>query len=348
VGPGWLLGIWSRNVATQPGQKVAGNVATPTNELFLVDPRGGRYVVSANIGAGTLASWSGDGRRALLTTEVGGTSGGSSTRLVQVDLASGRTGTSFSVPKSSTVFFGSATFTRPRGLALLVTTQTNDRELLQRYSPSGVLERTYPATFQAGGAFTGGVLSSPSGTQLVLGTSKGIALVGNDGTVLAQVLVPAVSECDPMRWWSTDVVLASCIGSNGSAQRLYEVPTTHGAATALTGEPRPPDAGDMNAWALGSGVYVQDAGGCGYVYLAKLQPGALTTPVAVPGVKQGNSVFVLGATKDQLAIQATLNCGPGESVLWFNAASDTTTIVLGPPVNGGSVSQALTYPDPNG
>jgi TolB protein len=39
-------------------------------------------------------------------------------------------------------------------------------------------------------------------------------------------------------------------------------------------------------------------------------------------------------------------CGSGVSVLWFDPAANTSTVVLGPPLNGGGVIDALMYPDP--
>jgi TolB protein len=118
----------------------------------------------------------------------------------------------------------------------------------------------------------------------------------------------------------------------------------------LTGAPLKsgPDVGDLNAWAIGSGVYLQDAGGCGYQYLAKLQVNRLTKPVTVPGVVRGDSIFVLGVANGQLALQATVACGGGQSALWFNPAKNTATVVLGPPLNGGGVQAAVPYPDPMG
>jgi TolB protein len=343
VGPGWLLATWNPNKGTAPGTHAAGNVANPVNSIFLVDPAGGRYLVARYTNENeSLVGWSGDARRALLVDDV------SSTRISSIDIATGKV-SEFALPASNTVFFESVAYTRPDGLALLITTQTDNAQLLQRYSLTGTLQRTYPASFSEVGTYEGSVLSSPDGLQLALGAKEGIALLDNDGSVVSQVRVPGVTYCDVKRWWATNVVLASC-ASSSSPQRLYEIPLTGGTASALTAAPAVtgPDEGDENAWAIGSAVYLQDAGGCGYQYLARLQPDRLTKPVVVPGVVRGDSVFVLGTANGQLALQATVACGSGESALWFNPSKNTSTVVLGPPLNRGSVQVALPYPDPRG
>jgi TolB protein len=344
VGPGWLLATWNRNKGAGAGSRVPGNVSNPVNSMFLVDPAGGRYLITRYTNdTEALAGWSGDGRRALLVDTA------ASTRISQIDLATGRRTTSFTLPTSNSVFFESVSYTRPKGLALLVTTQTNDAQLLQRYSLTGSLQHTYPTSFTDVGTFADSVLSSPDGLELALGTSKGVAFVDNDGTVVSQVRVPGASYCGVKRWWETNVVLVSCAGTS-SQQRLYEVPLSGGAATPLTATPSASggDQGDENAWAVGSAVYVQDAGGCGYQYLARLQPDDLTKPVTVPDVVRGDSVFVLGAANDELALEATVACGSGQSALWFNPSKHTSSVVLGPPLNGGGVQVALSYPDPMG
>jgi hypothetical protein len=33
--------------------------------------------------------------------------------------------------------------------------------------------------------------------------------------------------------------------------------------------------------------------------------------------------------------------------MWFNTAANTTDVILGPPLNGGEVVDAMLYPDDN-
>ncbi len=305
-------------------------------KLFLVDPLGGRYLVTtlAPPAPSSLAGWSGDGRRALLATF-----NGSQTTLTQIDLTTGHTNNQFAL-------HGDVSYTRPTGLAVLAISSTaTTPTTLQRYSMNGSLQQAYPTNFSQVGAFDGSVLSSPDGTQLVMGAAKGLAVVGNDGTLVSQLPVAGATNCTVTRWWATGVALASCSTTNSSSQ-LYEVPISGAAVTTLTAPPVPPDYGDLNAWEVGKKVYLQSAGACGSLFLGELQPNGTSAEVTVPDVDPGSSVVVVGTDGSRLAVQATVGCGSGISAMWFNPTENTTSVVLGPPVNGGGVITALVYPSP--
>jgi hypothetical protein len=62
-------------------------------------------------------------------------------------------------------------------------------------------------------------------------------------------------------------------------------------------------------------------------------------------VEEQHSVRVLGVADGQLQLQATLSCGSGESLLAYNPASGTSTVLLGGDIKGGGVVDAVTYPD---
>ena len=341
VGPGWLLADWGPNAGAGPGQTISGNVPAnqETTTLFLVDPQGGRYqVATLPPPPSTLVDWSGDGRRALFAD---------SNKVIEVDLTTGTTDAQFSIPEPANGLVIVDSYTRPSGLAVLATTEAGPTETLQRYSLTGSLQQTYPSTFTTVGNYTGGVVESPDGTQIVMGAARGLAVVGNSGSVGAQLTVAGATGCTPERWWASGVVLASCSTATGTP-RLWEVPISGTAPTALTATPVAPDYGDMNAWQVGSSVYVEAEGGCGSVYVARLQPNGTTAPVTIPDVEQGDSQFILGTANGQLALRATVSCGGGVSALWFNPSANTSTVVLGPGVNGGGVMSAMTYPNPEG
>ena len=69
-----------------------------------------------------------------------------------------------------------------------------------------------------------------------------------------------------------------------------------------------------------------------------------TAPVSVPGVDSGHSLFVTGATADKLVLRATMACGSGVSLLTYDPVANTSTVLLGPPVNDGGVRDAILYP----
>ncbi len=63
----------------------------------------------------------------------------------------------------------------------------------------------------------------------------------------------------------------------------------------------------------------------------------------VPGVS--DSVRVAGVTGDKLVLLAQVGCGGTTSLLTYDPATNTSIVLLGPPVNGGGVTEALLYRD---
>jgi len=344
VGSGWLLALWGPNAGSGAGPLPAGDVPRDqeTTSLFLVDPLGGRYLVASlpPPAPSTLAGWSGDGRRALVTS-----TDGSKTTVTEIDLTSGRTLNQFGQSGALDV----VGYTRPLGLAVLATSSTPTAPTattLQRFAMNGSLQQAYPTDFSQIGTFDGSVVPSPDGTQLVMGAAKGLALVGNDGAVVSQLPVAGATSCAVTRWWATGVALASCL-TTGSSSQLFAVPISGAAVTTLTAPPVAPDLGDLDAWTVGNNVFLQSAGACGSLFLGELQPNGTSGSVTVPGVDSGSSVVVVGTDGVRLALWATVACGSGISAMWFNPGQNSTTVVLGPPVNGGGVIAALTYPGPS-
>jgi len=349
VGPGWMLAMWNAATPTDFGHQFAPGEPTPYDAettLYLVDPDGNRYAITTFAAPGengqlpTLADWSGDGTRALFYRQ------GDDLTVIEVDLRTGER-TSFPVKNGYAV---TPRYTRPDGKAVLLL-KSNDVDSaasLTRVDLSGKQQLTYPVD-KLGSEFNASYLASPDGTRLVLGTDTGLSRMGNDGTPGKELPVPEASTCTPTRWWDTDVALARCFGPDFSYSRLWLVPIDGAAPTPLTGQndgTRGQDLGDLNAWQLPEGTFVQAAGGCGFVYLATLNAAdGTTTPVSVPEVDDQHSVRVLGAVDGQLQLQATLSCGSGESLVDYDPASGTSTVLLGGDVNGGGVVGAVPYPD---
>ncbi len=103
--------------------------------------------------------------------------------------------------------------------------------------------------------------------------------------------------------------------------------------------------GVESAWQLPAGTFVQAEGACSYRFLAKLSAvGGTMTSVSVPNVDSHSSVVVVGVNGGHLTLQATVSCESGESLLDYNPADGTSTVLLGPLVNGGGVIAAVSYP----
>lgn len=349
VGSGWMLAMWNAASPANSGDDFNPAEPTPYNAettLYLVSPEGARYAITAFAAPGdngslpVLADWSGDGSRALFYRQ------GDDLTVIEVNLHTGER-TSFPVKGGYAV---TPRYTRPEGKAVLLL-KSNDVDSaasLTRVDPSGKQQLRYPVD-KLGSEFNASFISTPDGTRLVLGTETGLSLMGNDGTLGKDLPIPEADNCTPTRWWDTDVALARCYGPDFSYSQLWLVPIDGSAPTPLTGKndgTQGQDLGDLNAWQLPAGTFVQAAGGCGFVYLAKLNSAdGTTTPVSVPDVEDNHSIRVLGVADGQLQLQATLSCGSGESLLEYDPVSGTSTVLLGEDVNGGGVVDAVPYPD---
>ena len=210
---------------------------------------------------------------------------------------------------------------------------------------------TYPTEKLGGTAqFTGNHLESADGTQLVLGAGHSLVVMRNDGAIVRTLTAPmSDGECRAVRWWTADVVLSQCTKKASSASQLWTVPLDGSAPTALTalnsGQGDDPgfkgDYGDGIAWQLPSGTFLQSAGACGTVFLSRLTPDGHTARVAVPGMN--DSVQVAGVSGDRLQLLGKVGCGDTTSLVAYDPATNSSTVLLGPPVNGGGVTEAIPY-----
>jgi hypothetical protein len=185
----------------------------------------------------------------------------------------------------------------------------------------------------------------------VPGPDTGLVVVGKDGVVVRHLPSPMPGgECGAVRWWTSTVILVRCDAAHSTGSQLWEVPVDGGAPTALTavnsGQEDDPgfggDIGDIDAWQLPSGTFLQSEGACGTMFLSRLTPDMHTTKVIVPGV-QDSIVIVVGATADKMVLLGKVGCGGTNSLLTYDPATNTSTVLLGPPINGGGVTEALMY-----
>ena len=349
VGTGWMLAMWSPAPAVNPGAEPPTGEPTFVDSpqtLYLVNPEGGRYPIASFPAPGDgpraeLVDWSGDGTRALFYVE-----GPEASTVTEVDLHTGEQ-SSFEVEEGFSV---TPRYTQPGGKAvLLVKRATIDGPpSLTRVDLAGNQQLTYPVDKLAS-KFNGSFLSTPDGTQLVMGTDSGLALMGNDGKPGSALPVADSIDCSPTRWWEPgSSVVAACQGPDYAYSRLWRVPINGDAPTpltAVTDDSFGDYLGASSAWNLPAGTFVQAYGGCGYQYLAEAEgPDVKPTKVIVPKVDEHDSVIIVGAVDGHLQLQATLSCGSGQSLVDYDPEADTTTVVLGAGLNGGGVLQAVTYP----
>jgi hypothetical protein len=306
VGPGWLLAeVWNGRFAEQGKPKAAPAI------LYLVDPAGGRYRLYRWASTKTppyLSDWSGDKSRALVTTSTGS--------LEQITLASGRVSRFHLAGQASAI-----AYTRPDGLNILGWRSAGSRYRLARYTTAGALARTLVTGPDAASA-----VYASDGDTLAVGANRGLQLVSNGGGVI-RALHASGTNCSPARWWDAGTILASCASANGRP-RLWLVPASGARARALTPArgSHSPDFGDLDAWRLPSGLYLQAAGACGTVQVFRQAANGSIRLIKIPHASGNNRI--LTADGARLLIGSPDGCNPGETVLWFNPASHAVHVLF--------------------
>src|SRR5580704_813000 len=323
VGPGWIL---AQDTTARPGGGASGPVT-----LDLISPSGTRYQLarwSDSRFAPALLAWSPDGKRALFQVFSG--KGGAE----ELTLATGQAST-FVLPGMANPIG----YTTPDGLNIVAGRPSGNNTSLARYTLSGRLARSL------GTSTDGTVLYQPSSTEFLTGASHGLKLVSNNGTQIRTLPVPGTTtgSCTPVRWWTASTVLASCDPPHGDGPQLWLVPVSGARPQALT----PPrkvssgDLGDLDAWTLPSGLYLQAAGPCAVLQIFKQARGGSITLVKVPHTEGDNDV--LTAFGARLLIQAPTSCIGSNSLLWFNPGTGAEQWLIRAPANQIGVTVAIPF-----
>jgi TolB protein len=321
VGPGWALAMYS---ASQGGEGVRPKSGPST--LYLVNPAGGRYSLSAWSARSArsrwyLQAWSGDASRALFTSAP---AWGSTVpeHVYQLQLRTGAI-TGFTLPARVTA----VGYTRPDGLNILAEegtpTSLDSKITLLRYNLAGQLQKAL-ATVTG----LGQVAYQPAGAEIAAGSLRGLELISNQGGVIRSLPVPgARNGCGAVRWWSAGTILASCSTPGSAGPRLWLVPASGAAPAALTPARTGHgfDFGDFNAWQLPSGLYLDGFGACGTLVIGRQPTRGPEQMVSVPG--SASSVIVT-ATGSRLMVERINGCSPGTSLVWFNPATRALTIAI--------------------
>jgi hypothetical protein len=341
VGPDWTLAETTAGTTAEPG----------ATTLYLVSPTGSTYPVytwPASVPLPNLYAWSPSKTEVLLEeTSSEGSLTGTYERL---NLTSGQVVGTLSLPNAT-----SLQYTEPDGEQFLVVqstlnaAKTEQTETMSRLTLTGTGVQTLDtvtSNVNANESMT--PVYSPDGTTIALNSLGGVAVLSNSasaGSGVRQLPVPGPGpnlRCAAVRWWNSSTVLASCSGSKG-VQQLWLVPASGAAPTALTplrqasGNGTSVDFGDLDAWQVTAGLYLQSAGACGVLELNKqLADGSITT-ITIPGVV---SIDVLTSDGSRFLLD-TRSCegpGGGNSLMWYDPASGGTTLLL------KSLRQVLPFP----
>ena len=325
IGTGWALAEFATG-----SNQVAGPVT-----LYMLDPEGGRYQLyrwPATTEPWVLVAWSGDKSRVLL--EQVGTS---QPTLHQLTVATGQV-TTFTLPSTVTQVLG---YTRPDGENILVA-----EDGIVRYSLTGVFQ----ARLSQGGGYES-VVSSLDGLTEVVSGGTGVQVVSNTGGVVRFLPVPGTDAtlggCQPVRWWNAADVLVACTSAGAIGPRLWVVPVSGAAPAALTPARTTgsADFGDVDAWQLPTGLYLQAEAGCGPPFIAQQEANGTVQAVTLPGTSAGK--VVIATTGDSLLVQEFTECLPGSSLVWFTPVTNAVQAVLTAPPNSTGVVAAIPY-DQNG
>ncbi|MGB6453559.1 MAG: hypothetical protein WBH47_03625 [Streptosporangiaceae bacterium] len=325
IGTGWALAEF-----TTGSNQVAGPVT-----LYMLDPEGGMYQLyrwPATTQPWVLMAWSADKSRVLL--EQVGTS---QPTLHQLTIATGQV-TTFTLPSTVTQVLG---YTRPDGENILVA-----EDGIVRYSLTGVFQ----ARLSQGGAYES-VVSSLDGLTEVVSGGTGVQVVSNAGGMVRSLPVPGTDAtlggCLPERWWDAADVLVACTSAGAIGPRLWVVPVSGAPPAALTPARTAgsPDFGDVDAWQLPTGLYLQAEAGCGPPFIAQQEADGTVQAVTLPGTSAGK--VVIATTADSLLVQEFTECLPGSSLVWFTPRTNAVQPVLTAPANSTGVVAAIPY-DENG
>ncbi len=319
VGHGWYLTLIDQGTRGDHG-------IDPDHQLLdLVDPFGGRYqlektdVGQQGHGYRRLTDWSADGRRALVLVD-GGTPGAYA---VDYHLRSGR---GHVIPLSQEIAAVSlgphhsiyASTYGGNGGALLRFDDTGTREVLLRHTD-------------------GMAMPSPDGHRVVVAPAgyhqHTFQVLSGHGTVVRTLDLP--HKCSATRWWAVRTVMASCYTRLGPT-RLYAVPVDGSAPTPISARHgrNTADLGALDARELGGTTYLESAGPCGEVFLARQHAGGSATEVPVPG-STGN-VYLLGTRGHRLVLQTGFSCDGGPShdaITHFDPATHADRVVAELPVS---------------
>ncbi len=338
VGPRWALTLYdARSVTTMtPGPTI----------LYLVDPDGTRYEVASWPMGGpyAIADWAGTGDTALLLR------GGAQAAIVDL-----RTGIETGAVPLPTDYYGTpVAFTAPTGKNIVVLTDDGTTQHVERRTRSGSVlavlgEQPTPVDLRRGLEWLYGY----DGTFALIKTAGGIEFVGNDGTFVRDLWTPMGRTCTPVRWWTADSFLASCLGDGPAFghdfySQLWILETDGTAGDILTAFPPGPipvgDFGFIDAWRLPSQTVVQWSGDCGAANVQALAADGSATPLGGT-----SSHRFVEADASGMTILGWQSCDGSEGWLYRADPSGTEVLELVPRVGDAwgvtdAASLATVYP----
>jgi hypothetical protein len=268
-----------------------GEINSRTQRLVLVSATGETRTVytrevSRKYGGFLLLDWSVDGRTALLTATKK-----SGSRTIAVDVETGAV-QELAVPLLLTAVLD------PAGTGILASTWKSAQSntvVLDRITWSGARTRLRDAT-------NGSITPGRNGTVLTKGSKRGrVQLLLSTSTGAVVNRFRGDGYCTPVRWWDAALLLEAC----GAPANLYLVDPATGSSVQLTSGHGRGDYGHLDVRNVGSKLYVQVAGACGYSFVARVTKGS-TRHLRVPGAV--GSVILVDAVGKEVVLEHASSC----------------------------------------
>src|SRR5262249_29818937 len=147
-------------------------------------------------------------------------------------------------------------YTRPDGINILGSRPDGTKARLVRYGLTGHQVKV----IATGTGYDSAVYAS-NGATIAVSSPSGLVLASNAGAWArkSRVAGPSPTACSPERWWTSATILASCLTKGKNSLRLWLVPASGARPHALTPQrgSHSRDLGDLEAWQLRSGLYLQ-------------------------------------------------------------------------------------------
>jgi TolB protein len=105
------------------------------------------------------------------------------------------------------------------------------------------------------------------------------------------------------------------------------------------------DLGDIGAWQLPSGLFLQALGPCGTLQIFRQARNGSITALRIPHTA-GNDNRILTARGKQLLIQAQTECPGSLSLLWFNPSTHRDKFLIKTPGTLAGVLAAVPFGQP--
>ncbi len=319
VGAGWSVVSWSPTSADTPGL----GVDRPA-QLLLVSPTGTRHPLAEISGLATVRDASTDGRRVLLATPDGDPSAATRERLTVLDLDTGRT-----VPFLAQGFLTSARLVGRAGEEVLLTYSDGDTywgELLDREGRRAI---AFPNVSEERSA----MLSDLDGRLALRGTGEGMSLLDLHTGSVIRTLAPPLGRtaCEPERWWSTGIVLASCRSTGGTSGEVWQFPISGATPTSL--------GQGWRAWPFSGGILIWN----GLGYEVARADGTRTAqdwrPPSTIGGHERDVIAVVAGSAYALARACDGSCEP-MSLIRYDLETDQVRAIIGPRAGEGNVNSA--------